>query len=213
MSNDLTLFQDLGDSDTTALARVSQGGGFLPRLQLFGGSSDACKEGLIGIGRHGLTRGKGAIEDLGKDVEVYVLAGRTKAIEFGEQVLVYYEDQSPEFLRIQEEADAKVKDRMYGSEYLMWVPAAKSHATYFMASPTARQAAPSVANCIKHGAILSSELIDNGKHKWHGPTCKRVETITFEMPDFAEAKKQYDAFMNAKSSEVERVEETAERDR
>lgn len=214
MSNELIPASDLGTTDTKALATVAQGGNFLPRLQLFSGSSDACKEGKMQVGHHGLTRDKDTIEPLGKEVEVLILAGRTKAIEFGEQVLVFYEVDHPEFIRIQAEADAKIKNRMYGAEYLVWIPAAETFATYYLASPTARRASPSFAERLRKAAIVTSKLIDNGEHKWHGNVCKALEVPTFELPPVEEMKKQVQAFLGAKSSAVEKAAETAgERDR
>lgn len=213
--NALTVLQQLeGNSDTTALAAMAQGGGFLPRLQLFGGSSDACKEGKIPVAHWGLTREKDNIEDLGKEVEVVVLAGRTKAIQFGDTTLVYYTPTHPEFIRIQGEADAKQQSRMYGAEYLVYIPSAETFATLFLCSPTARRAIPSVNARINKAAVLKSQLIDNGKHKWHGPVCKPLEQPTFELPDFADIKKQLDGFKNARDSEVETVQDTgSERER
>lgn len=208
-TNALDVLKQLSnDSDTTALSAVSQGGGFLPRLQLFGGSSDACKEGKIGVAHFGLTREKDNIEDLGKLVEVLLLKGRTKAVQWGETVLVYYDHTHPEFIRISSEADNKVKGRMYGAEYLLYVPSAEVFATFYLCSPSARREISGFNNRLGKCAVLKGQLVDNGKNKWHVPKCEPLDVPTFEFPSGNDILKQVEAFTNVKDSEVETVQDT-----
>src|SRR5689334_16237518 len=84
------------EADGGALA-VAGASAFLPRIQLYGGNSDACKEGKIPIGHYGLATGKDDLQPLGPEVEVLVLAGRAKALQIGETIITVYDHQDPVF--------------------------------------------------------------------------------------------------------------------
>lgn len=211
--NALISLQDIGQSDATALAAVSTAGGFLPRLQLYGSNTKACKAGKIGIAHYGITRDKNDPDDLGKEVEVLVIAGRVKAMQFTDDaVIVNYDHKSAEYQRIAAASAEQDSGCMFGSEYLMWVPAAKTFVSFFMASATARRAAPKVVERLGKAATLSAEYIEKGKYAWHGPVCKPLDNPTFEIPDIEEIKKQANVFLNPKSSTMEK-DTSDERDR
>jgi hypothetical protein len=81
-------------SNEEDLLAVAGASGFLPRLQLFGSSSDAVKEGKIGVAHWGVVRGKDQLEDLGKETDILVIAGRAKALDIGGEKVVTSYDQT-----------------------------------------------------------------------------------------------------------------------
>lgn len=206
--NDLILGDLVPDSDAGAMQAVaSAAGGFLPRLQLFGSSSTAVKEDKIGQGRWGIVRAKDAVEDLGKTVDVVVVAGKAQAMRIKDgKVLTYYDHTLPEFKEIQDESADMSSGCMYGPIFLLWVPSANTFATYFMQSKTARRASGPLFGLVKKAATLGAELIKGGKHSWHGPTVAPCST-PLELPAIEEIKEQAERFLNAKSSTTVKVAE------
>lgn len=210
--NELIPVDSLPKSDETALIEVGASTTFLPRIQLFGGSSDACKEGKIGIGRYGLVRGK-EIEDLGPEVSVLVCAGRVKALDLsGDTPITSYDHKSEVFKAIQASSGEENSKKMYGPEYLLWVPTAGAFATFFLSSPTARRESPSIHSKLRKAATLKAQLINGKKHKWHGPVITACST-PFNLPETELLQSEVDRFLNPKASEVEVAEEGGERDR
>lgn len=197
-----------------ALAAVSSAGSFLPRVQLFGGNSEACKEGRIPIGHYGLVRDKETIEDLTNDVEFLVIAGRPKAMEInGDVIITNYDHTSEEFTRIAQESETPDSGCMYGPEFLIYVPEAHTFATLYLSSKTARRESGSLSSRLGKAARATSHLIKGKKFSWHGPKFHAVTEPTFELPDVEEITKQRTAFLNPKSSEVEKDDSTGGRER
>lgn len=173
-NNELISVEDLGlpavNPLESSLMEVAEAGGFLPRLQLFGGSSDAVKEGKIGVGRWGIVRGKDQLEDLGAEVDVLVVTGRTKALDVsGNDAVVSYDHKSDVFKDIAKRSEGEGSRCMFGPEYLVYIPSIKEYATYFMSSPTARREAGAIHKRLRKAATLKNKLIVGKQHKWHGP--------------------------------------------
>lgn len=169
-------------SNDDDLLAVSSAGGFLPRLQLFGGSSDAVKEGKIGVGRWGLVAGKDALEDLGAEVDVLVIAGRVKALDLhGENIVTSYDRNSDTFKDIATRSEVANSKCMFGPEFLVYVPSKQVFATVFLSSATARREARSLHARLRKAATLKSQLITGKQHKWHGPVFTPCSN-PFEMP-------------------------------
>lgn len=220
LTDDITNYGDelipldlIPQSDDNGVLAVATASGFLPRLQLYGGNSDACKEGKIGIGRWGLVRGD-SIEDLGPTVDVLVCAGRAKAVRIaGETIISSFDHQSEEFKAIQADSDVEDSGCMYGPEFLVYVPSAGVFATYFMQSKTARKEAKGVHALLRKAATLKAKLISTKKYKWHGPEVAPCST-PFQMPDLAILKSEIEKFQNQKASgPAETVEAADERAR
>jgi len=191
----------LGNSDG-ALA-VASSSVFLPRIQLYGGNSEACKEGKIGIGQYGLVRGKDDLEVLGAEVDVLVLVGRAKALQIGEQIITVYDHNDPVFKEIANQSETKDSGAMFGPEYLFWVPQADTFATFFMSSKTARREAKAVHALIGFAATLKAQYIKTEKYSWHGPKIVKAVSPTFDVPDAESLKEEIHKFRNPPQSRVE----------
>ena len=191
----------VGNSDG-ALA-VAGSSAFLPRIQLYGGNSDACKEGKIPIGQYGLVAGKNDLEVLGAEVDVLVLCGRAKALQIGENIITVYDHTDPVFKQIAQESEVKDSGAMYGPEYLFWVPSAACYATFFMSSKTARREAKSVHALIGFAATLKAEYIKTEKYSWHGPKVVKCTAPTFDLPDGESMREEIHKFRNPPKSKVE----------
>jgi len=243
MSTDLsTLNQNFPMSvhtqDDKVWGDVVAAGGFLPYISLYGGNSNACKEGLIGIGRYGLVRQKDKIEDLTAEFSVLAIAWRYKAMQIGEGILSSYDPKSTTFLTIKEKSEIKDSGCMYGIEFLFWVPElpARCFATFYCNSKASRREAPNIRSfCPRppnqahvtadfpngdpgqgpRPMTLKANLIKTDKYKWHGPVATQCST-QFTLPSNEEIIEQATKFANPKESEVEVVEKdegNAKRDR
>lgn len=224
MSNELANAQPFPMSvhtqDDKSWGDVVTAGSYLPYISLYGGSSNACKEGLIGIGRFGLTRQKDKIEDLTAEFNVLAIAWRYKAMQIGEAIITDYNPKSEMFLTIKEKSEIKDSGCMYGIEFLFYVPAlpAKCFATYFCNSKTSRREAQNMrpfcpvadnqdTGVVGHGPLpmtLKGTLIKTPKYAWHGPVATQCST-QFELPSMEEMIEQATKFANPKVSEVEIV--------
>lgn len=210
---DLIPVNEVAAANDQALIEVGASTAFLPRIQLFGGSSDAVKEQKIGIGRYGIVRGKDQIEDLGPEVDTLVCAGRVKALDVsGDTPLTSYDHKSDLFKEIAAGSGEENSRKMYGPEYLLWIPSIKTFATFFLSSPTARRESGTIHARLRKAATLKAKLITGKKHKWHGPVITPCSN-PFELPDADILQDEIAKFINPKSSEVEIETSTDERAR
>jgi len=185
-------------SNEEDLLAVAQASGFLPRLQLFGGSSDAVKEGKSGVGRWGLVSGKDQLEDMGPEVDTLVIAGRVKALDVsGEQVVTSYDMKTDTFKDIAARSETANSRCMFGPEFLVYVPKVKAFATVFLSSATARREARSLHARLRKAATFKGQLITGKKHKWHGPIFTPC-TTPFDMPTNEAILDEAKKFLNPK---------------
>lgn len=202
---DLPVTQYAGDDkDWTGVISASS---YLPRLHLFGGNSDAVKEGKIGVGRYGLVRNKDQIDDLTAVVDVLPLSWRYKAMSMKEeQIVSFYDPKSAGFKDLQARAEIPNSSCTYGVEFLLWIPSLHLFATYYLNSKTARREAPNLRDILvsKRAASLKVQLITKGKFKWHGPVVTVCST-PIDLPDPVEMMDQATRFANPKESAVEPV--------
>lgn len=171
------------ESSAEDLLAVAGASGFLPRLQLFGSSSDAVKEGKIGVAHWGIVRGKDdPIEDLGKEVDILVIAGRAKALDLsGDTAVTSYDRNSDTFKDISTRSAAQGSNCMFGPEFLVYVGPSKLYATLFLCSPTARRETRPLHSRLGKAATCKAKLIEGKKFKWHGPVFVPC-TTPFEIP-------------------------------
>lgn len=191
---------------------------FLPRFQLFGAKSDACAEGLIGIGRYGLVKGDD-ITDLGDSVDVGVLAQRPKAIRIeGDNVICSYFPEivndvitNPLFKKIVEDARQPDSGCMFGREFLFWVPSANTFALFHANSKTTRREAKKLLALMGKAATLRARLIEKGRYKWHGPVITTCST-PIDPPDEKLLRAEWERFHTPPKDNVE-VDNSEERAR
>jgi hypothetical protein len=145
--------------------------------------------------------------DLGATVDALPLTWRPMALDT-DLGAAYFDEDHPEYQRIQNDADSKVKNRMYGPQYLLWVPSIGKFATYFMGTPTARNESRSLTSNLRKPVTLSSRSITSkarpGKksYTWQGPQILMCNT-PFDLPELAEIKAQKEKFDNPPAPKVE----------
>lgn len=190
-------------ADDKTFAGVSSGGGFLPRLQLFGATSNLCKEGKIGMGNYGLVRSKDSVEDLTKEVNVLVLAWRPKALEIGaDEIISIFNPNNDEFKRIAAKSEESDSGCMFGPEFLVYIPAVESYATFFMSSKSSRREAPSLKALMGKAATIRSKLVKTKKYMWHAPDITMCSQ-QFEIPAQEVLVEQINRFNNPPETESE----------
>ena len=126
-------------ASAAAFSDLAKSADFLPRFNLYGSSSNACKEGKIGVAHYGYASGDDVV-DCGKEVRCFVLAWRPKAMRIGgAKVEAYFNSEHSEFKKIKAEANAKVEGSLCGIEFLLWLGEKNLFVTFYMASPTMRR--------------------------------------------------------------------------
>lgn len=181
------------------------GEGFLPRLQLFSGRSDACSEGLIPINHYGIVDGDDIV-DLGERIIIGVLAARHKAMCTQGEVQCSYNPESDLFKQLVVDSGIKDSGCMYGPEFLVYIPAIQKFATYFMGSKTARREAKKFKPLMNKPAILDSKNIEKGKYKWRGPVILPCPD-QIELPPVEKMEAERAKFKNPPEDTVEVAEE------
>lgn len=222
MSNELSLLPtDLlqpSKYGTENEHRKIAGGGFLPRLQLFGGNSILCKKGKVPLGTYAVIKGKDNIVHLlGDSVNILILSWRPKAIRFGaENVKSYYNPSHAEFRRIEIDSTQANSGCMYGPEYLIYIPSVNEICSFHFNSITMRQAASGMLPNVGKAVTCKVEFIEKGKFSWHGPVilnCSTPLQISAPNEEFHDLiRGELTKFNNPKEEEeLERVEpETAD---
>lgn len=156
--------------DDTMFGKMAQGGTkFLPRLQLFGGNSDAVKEGLVPIGTYGLVLAKGKLIPLGKEVDLIAWVWRPKAIDMSDRdnIVAIFDPTDPVFTEIQERAGETDSGCSYGPEFLIYLPQQERFATLLFGSKSARMEAPNLKGRLGKPTTLTVDLVKKGKYSWH----------------------------------------------
>ena len=202
-------------ADDSAFDGLASGGKWLPRLQLFGGNSDAAKEGKIQMGSYGIVAGKDQLTAVGNEVDCLVLGWRPKAMSLGgEDIITSYNPQSDSFKGIAAKSEEQDSGCMFGPEFLLWLPTQKKYVTFFMSSKSSRREAPNLKGILEGqrdghtpAATLKVTLIAGKKYKWHNPVVTRCST-PFDFPtDLEELKSVVENFNNPSETEVEVVDE------
>lgn len=159
----------LSAEDEAAFKKLAGGGGkFFARLQLFAGASEPVKEGLFTANHYGVATGKDTITDVGKEVEVAPIAMRFKAMDLRDvgQPLSYHKFSSPEFQTIHQLADVADSHCMSGTEFLVWVPAAKEFCTFYAANISSKREAPKIRALIGKVATFKSVYVKRPKNSF-----------------------------------------------
>ena len=192
--------------DDDAFDKATKAGDWLPRLQLMTANSKECKDGNFPLNTYAVVKDQN-LTDVGKEVDVLVIAWRPKAMEIDEQVYAVYDPESVDFKRIQEESNVKDSGCMYGPEFLVWLPSTKQYATFFMGSKSSRREAGNVRALLKNAGTLKSKKIETKKYTWFSPIIEKC-TTAFDPPQQDELLEQYTKFINPPESEIEKAPET-----
>ncbi len=194
-------------------AAVSSSTSFLPRLMLYGANSDLVKEEKVQVG-YSLVEGKDTIIYMGREIEVFNLAFRPKALDMsGDPIVANHNHTSPGFKAIAYKADNEKNSKcVYGPEYLVWLPELEKFATFLMGSKTARRESGKMHSRLKKAATLKTKLYSNTDFKWHGPEIFPCSNV-FQLPAGDEITDVVTKFLNPKDEEIEVVEETGEAER
>lgn len=195
--------------DANDYASFASGIEFLPRLQLCGASSDLCKESKVPIGTYAVVKDKDNFADIGKSINLFVCGLRLKALEIiqGPEGGVYnfFDPKADEFKRVANLSNEKDTGCLAGPEFLVYIPATKQFATFFMANKSMRNEAPSVKALLGKAATLTISLAENKKkQKWHVPKALPC-TIPLENPPQDELSAQVLRFRNPVSSNVKKA--------
>lgn len=179
------------------------GSSYLPRLQLMTASSDKCKTGEFPINHYASVSGQ-SYQDLGSETDILVIAWRPKALKMGDDIVACYDPESEVFRKIQLESEIKDSGCMYGPEFLVYVPAVKKFATFFLGSKSARREGNNVRARTGKAATLKSRLVEWKSYKWQAPECKPCNT-PFDLPSTEDIKEQVEKFNNPPQQVVEEV--------
>lgn len=189
---------------------VANGGKYLPRIQMFGGNSEAVKSGKVPMAHYALVTGKDQYQDLGDTVDSVPIAWRPKAMDVGgEEVISVHDHTDPEFARIQAQSEVKDSGCMFGPEFLLWLPDIKKFVSLFMSSKTARREAPAIRDRIGKPTTLGVTYIKTQKYSWHGIVAKPCST-PFDLPTDEAVEEEVEKFLNPPKTEVERVDAAAD---
>lgn len=213
MSNELSVLQStlpVRAVDEASFNEIAKPSNFHPRIQLYGGNSDACKEGKIPIGRFGLVPDKETLIDLGPEILCIPLTFRFKAMDISdrEAIVNSYDKNSELFQRIQAMADVQDSGCMFGIEFLVWLDERKTLATYYLSSVSARKEAGKLRAQLLKPTLIEAKLMSNKKYKWHGPKVN-PSSDSVEEPDAAMCQAAMKAFEDAKDTEVASDEEVS----
>lgn len=190
--------------------KLSSAGAFLPRLMLMGTNSTLVQEDKIKAGAYGLVRSKESCEDLTKEVPVLPLSWRSKAMKItNDEVISVFDRKNPLFDKIAEESETPDSGCMYGPEFLLWIPSAKSFATFYCSSKTSRREALNIRNQIGKPTLMKSQLIKGKKFNWWGPVVTTYSGILSVLPTVEEITEEVTKFNNPAESEKEAAPEGA----
>jgi hypothetical protein len=195
--------QKYGDD---AFGEVSASGKWLPRVQLFGGTSTEVKRGKIPMAHYGMIYSKENIADLDNTFDFLPILWRPKAMELGEEILSVFDPSTAEFKRICAKSEEKDSGCMFGPEFLIWVPTQSKFASLYLASKTSRKAAPAVRDRLGKPCTGKVEFIETKKYSWHGPVFVPCST-PFALPTDEAVAAETEKFNNPAASEVEKADE------
>lgn len=200
--NQLAKIEGLAPSkyDDGVFKDLSKSADFLARIQLMTANSGPVSDGEFPVNHYAIVD-SGELIDLGKEVDVAVLAWRPKTLDTNENV-ASFDPESDLFQTIKKEAKIKNSGCMYGLEFLLYVGSKKQFVTFFMGSKSARRSANKLKQFIHSFATLKAIKVDNKKYQWFTPSIHKCSTPV-PLPDIEEVKKEVEKFNNPEDSNVD----------
>lgn len=205
VAGEAAAMQKFDEKDFGLVASV---GDWLPYLMIGTANSDPVNSGKLPLAHFAVISNK-ELTDFGKTVHCWALGWRPKAMDFtGDMPLSFFDPKSEIFNKIKTESFVANSSKMYGPEYLMYIPG-YGFCTLFMGSKTARNEAKNIQAALpnpKEGKnaqpiTLTGKFIDNGTYKWWAIVAA-VSKQEIETPDPEEFKEQITKFLNPKDSAI-----------
>jgi hypothetical protein len=190
---------------------VASQGGFLPRLQLFISQSEMVKSEKIQMNHYGLVTGKDQIDDLGREVDVLLIAWRPRALDASDKsnIRASSDMEGDLFKEIQTKSLEVNSGCMYGPEFLVWIPIREKFATVLFGSKSARNEARNVQQYIEKPCTFKSRLIKTPAYSWQAMLVTACST-PFDIPTTDKMVEVVNDFLTPKEIVgAEKVEETA----
>lgn len=208
-----------------ALAKYSENADFLKRIQLVTKGKFVDK-GKIKPGHYGVPIGEDEIQDLGEAIDVLPLAVRDKALDTTQEPpLAVFNPEDEVFQDIVQRAGEKDSGCMYGPSFLLFERNTGKFYEFFCGNKSARAEAGKFAPYMPVSAeaaeaygikaqppqplTLRSKYIERPRYSWHVPEVKKCSTPFTNLPPIEEIVAEVNKFLNPKTEEVEKAEETA----
>lgn len=194
---------------------------FYSILKLYPSSANAVKNELIPMNNYGFSPEKDKLEALGREVVVVPITWRFSATEFRLDAKTqkymfdaYFDNNDPNFLRIQElskSKDEKVrKGNSCGFDFLVWVPVHKRLMRVQLLNQTNYKIHPKLDGWLGKAVVLGSRRIEANGYVWQGMTASLYSGEQVIMPDAAEARAAAQEFLAVKhETNVAETEEDA----
>lgn len=201
VTTDCTSLTTTANSDLMSI--VNSSSEYLPRVQLQIGNSTACQDGKIDVNHFALINEQ-QYHDLGKTVDIMVIAQRPKAmlIQDKQVVTITYDPKIVDgkttgaFADIQAMDANGVKGAMFGIEYLIYVPSAKKFATLYMGNKSTRRVSKAIMERMGRAATLVTKKITTRKGDTYFSTDSIDCSTPFEQPTQEEIAKYVTLFAN-----------------
>lgn len=179
---------------------------FLPRMELFTGKRELCGSGKFPINHFGLVVAKNQIKDLGLTVPAYLLAYRSRAIDFTPdekgKLQSSFDAKSELFIRIKKQADTKMPEGtlnncIAGIEWLAYHPIHKAM-TIMCASKSWKAICQSMLVYMTNKKFVKFDSFwkTQGKFSWQAPKVEMLENGDFELPSIDEQAELIETFKN-----------------
>lgn len=162
------LLPDLVNQFDDQYDQVASAGGFLPRMQLFIANSALVKESKIPMNHYGLVAAKDNVDDLGKEVDVLLIAWRPRALDTSDKNNIRASSiiASELFQEIKEKSGETNSGCLFGPEFLIWIPSRDKFAGILFGSKSARMEARNVQQFIQKPCTFKSRLIKTSAYSW-----------------------------------------------
>ena len=237
VSTELTTFNDLfsggeivtqSAEDLTKVDALSNSSTFLARIQLYGRGLAVDKD-QISKGHFGVPRGDEDIQDLGKSVDVLVIARRAKALDVSDKtnLIETTDPDDGEFNRIVDLADnTKDSKCMYGPSYLVYERTTNKFYEFFCCTKSSRYESskintylPVTQAMLDAGLTEETELrgpkpmnlaaqyIERNDYAWFAPKVADGITPFDKFPSMDEVKTELDRFLKKQSADVKVVDD------
>lgn len=193
---------------TQQAADLLKSGDYLAYVVVTTGNSTAVKEEKVKMGVVAVVVNQQYIE-LGKEVPMVVIAERPKAMRFGDTILSYFDMNSAEFKKVQEDAKIPNSQAAAGLEFLVWIPGVGDNGMFaglFCGNASMKKEAIQIRQYLGGKAIsLKVKLAQNARYSWHTGVCAPHTSPIGSQPDPDELAEELKKFTNPKSSTVEKA--------